>query len=64
MKETIKQQMSLETYKDKVRKELVRLVGEKEAESLMKSYEKELSYPYQKNYSPEAVSAGIISGLI
>ncbi len=64
MKKAIKQQMSLETYKKKVKECLIKSLGEKEANSLMTSYEKELSYPYQKNYSPEAVSAGIISGLI
>ena len=64
MKETIKQQMSLETYKNIVRKELIRLLGEKETDSLMKSEDKALGVYYEVNYGPEGVAVALKVGLL
>ena len=64
MKETIKQQMSLETYKNIVRKELIRLVREKEVDSLMKSEDNLLGLYYEKNYGPEGVAVALKAGLL
>ena len=64
MKETIKQQMSLETYKNIVRKELIRLVGEKKAESLMKSDDEASGVYYEANYGPEGVAIALSAGLL
>ena len=64
MKETIKQQMSLETYKNIVRKELIKLVGEKEADFIMKDNDKELDVYYEVNYGPEGVAVALKAGLL
>ena len=64
MKETIKQQMSLETYKNIVRKELIRLLGEKGADSIMKSDDNLLGLYYEKNYCPEGVAVALSAGLL
>lgn len=64
MKETIKQQMNLETYKDIVRTELIRLVGEKEAASLMKSEDEALGVYYEANFGPEGVAVALKAGLL
>ena len=64
MKKAIKQQMSLETYKNIVRKELIRLRGEKEADSLMKSEDEALGIYYEENFGPEGVAVALSAGLL
>ena len=57
-----KKYMTLEEYKKEVEKFLVKQVGEKEANNLMKLYETDFPQFYEENWTPLGAGSAMMVG--